>query len=699
MKTARIALAVAALALLPAVRPATNPAGQQFQQALELLQIKNDPAAAAPVFEKLSRDPDRQLAARALLYLGECREKLGNERARAAYERLIQEFPDRADLQTQARHRLAALTPAAKARSSGLVIRRVWANAPDNSGTPSPDGRLLTFIDWETGDLAVRDLRTGENRRLTHKGSWTDSPEYAEWPKMSADGKQVAYSWSTEDYGHQLRLVPTDAGEKTEPRIVVQIPDLHYIIPWAWSPDSKSVLALFSRGDDTNQLVWITMADGTIRPLKSLEWRWPVNVSLSPDGRFLVYDLPQTEGAPERDLFIMPADGSRESVLLRHESDDYAPVWTPDGKAVVFASTRTGSVGLWSVPVANGQTTGPAELVKADLGQISPLGFTRDGKLYYAEHRGMDNVFSAELDPSTGQVRGAPVRLIDKFVGRNSAPAWSPDGRSLAYFSNRDPARAYGIGTLDIIVRSMETGAERVFSGTKLNLRPAVRWMPDGRSLLIAARDPDTRQRAVFHLLNVTTGQLRTITRSNLTLPFPVASPDGRSFLVAGGDQSSNLGHLLSYDVASGEARQIYQAPPGWVLRNLAISPDGSTLAFSVANPDVRSNFIYTLPVTGGEPREVVRLGEGIAREGLAWTQDGRYLLFVKTPGPEQAEMFRVSTEGGLPQPTGLSGRGLSLLSVHPDGKRLAYTLGQYFEVDVWALENFLPVAQAARAK
>ena len=89
--------------------------------------------------------------------------------------------------------------------------------------------------------------------------------------------------------------------------------------------------------------------------------------------------------------------------------------------------------------------------------------------------------------------------------------------------------------------------------------------------------------------------------------------------------------------------------------------------------------------------------GEGIAREGLAWTPDGRYLLFVKTSGPNRSELFRVPAGGGRPETTDISERGLSLLSVHPDGTHITYTVGQYFQVDVWALENFLPGVRASQ--
>ena len=575
-----------------------------------------------------------------------------------------------------------------------MQMRRVWAEAPDNSGNPSADGRLLSFVDWETGDVALHDLISGKNRRLTHKGSWSDSPEYAEWPKISPDGKRVVYSWVSENYGHTMYVVDTEAAGRASPRAVLQNPDLHYIIPWAWSQDGKSVIAMLSRGDDTNQLVWVSLADGAVRVLKSLGWHWPVNVNLSSDGRFIVYDLNQAQNSTDRDIYVMAADGTQESALVEHPSDDYAPIWTPDGHSVVFASNRTGSVGLWSIPVREGQAAGSPELIKSEMGQISPLGITRDGALFYADHRGMDDIFAAELDPVTGKVQGTPVQMIVHYIGRNSAPVWSPDGKFLAYFSNRDPARAYGVGTCEIVVRSVENGSERVFSGARLSLRPAVRWTPDGQSLLIAAKETDSRQRAVFTLLDLATGKLRTITRASLTLPFPVMLPDGSAFLAAGGDQSNGLGTITAYSLTTGEPREIYRALPGWVLRNLALAPDGGQMAFDVADSRLQRNVIYTLPAAGGKPREVVRMEEGIAREGLAWTPDGRYLLFAQTKGPEGNELFRVPAGGGVPHSTGLSARGLSLISPHPDGRHIAYTVGQYFRVDIWALKHFLPASK-----
>ena len=53
----------------------------------------------------------------------------------------------------------------------GIVVRQVWSGSDvDVEGAPSPDGRYLSYVDWDTGDLAVYELTTGKKRRLTNKG-------------------------------------------------------------------------------------------------------------------------------------------------------------------------------------------------------------------------------------------------------------------------------------------------------------------------------------------------------------------------------------------------------------------------------------------------------------------------------------------------------------------------------------------------
>ena len=116
--------------------------------------------------------------------------------------------------------------PLAEAADSGVVVRQVWTGPDvDIMGAPSPDGRFLSYVHWATGDLALRDLETGEHHLLTGKGSWEVSDSYAEFSLVSPDGSQVVYAWSKS--GYELRIVGTDASGS---RLLLH----RRRVPWLW---------------------------------------------------------------------------------------------------------------------------------------------------------------------------------------------------------------------------------------------------------------------------------------------------------------------------------------------------------------------------------------------------------------------------------------------------------------------------------
>jgi len=86
------------------------------------------------------------------------------------------------------------------------VARITRANASP-SGSISPDGRLLAYVHWDTGDLAVRDLRSGQSRMVTNKGGNWEMDDFGYMPRWSPDGSQLAYYWYRDDgYLNELRL-------------------------------------------------------------------------------------------------------------------------------------------------------------------------------------------------------------------------------------------------------------------------------------------------------------------------------------------------------------------------------------------------------------------------------------------------------------------------------------------------------------
>ncbi len=222
MKKFVVFLAVAVLFASSSVSPAgaaqDSPAptasslSELLEKAIFTEESVGDLDAAIEIYQTILAEAEasRPYVAQAQFRLGMCYLKQGKEdKAAAALQRVLTNFPKQRELVEQARTRLTELGHPMAAAAT--VTRQVWAGSEvDILGVPSPDDRYLTFVDWETGDLAIRDLASGKNRHLTNKGSWWESKEYAEYSVVSPDTRQVAYVWFNSELFHELRLVGID---------------------------------------------------------------------------------------------------------------------------------------------------------------------------------------------------------------------------------------------------------------------------------------------------------------------------------------------------------------------------------------------------------------------------------------------------------------------------------------------------------
>ena len=357
-------------------------------------------------------------------------QKLGDAQARAVYERVIREFADQRDSAATAKQFLAALPSPPPALSAPAARTLNESGALGRGSSPSADGRYVSFTD-DSGNVALRDVRTGLNRRLTQGGDWWNA--YSSTPVVSPDGREVAYVWYLHPDKAEVRVVsavePTPA-----PRVAFQtgINEIPYKI--AWAPDGKRLHVVRTLLDRTSQVGTLTIADRSFRSIKSLEWRSPNRLSLSPDGRFLAYDVPAGEVGSPRDVVVLATDGSQETTVVQHPANDSFPLWSPDGSHLLFLSDRTGRNALWMVPIAKGRANGNPISIRPDVGPIQLLGLTKPGTLYYFEPgASRANLHLAELEGL--RATKPPVPLTERLVTANVGSTWSRDGRYLAYYS------------------------------------------------------------------------------------------------------------------------------------------------------------------------------------------------------------------------------------------------------------------------
>jgi Tol biopolymer transport system component len=115
---------------------------------------------------------------------------------------------------------------------------------------------------------------------------------------------------------------------------------------------------------------------------------------------------------------------------------------------------------------------------------------------------------------------------------------------------------------------------------------------------------------------------------------------------------------------------------------------------------------LKVIPAAGGEALELLRAhqsDEYVSTISLpAWMPDSRQIIYARNVAGQkrQFELWRVSAGGGEPQTLGLTMQGLQPygLSVHPDGRRIAFTAGKPSHSEVWVLKDFLPELKTAKS-
>lgn len=580
------------------------------------------------------------------------------------------------------------------AKPSAIVVRQVWAQAGDAYAT-SPDGRYLSYINWTKQELAVHNLKTGENRDLTDEGTWNKPIEYPDRSVWSPDSRQLAYCWYKGE-GNELRIVDLDG---SKPRVLCgSVPEGgHAPVPWAWSQDGKYILALLGKKDENQErghedhIVLVSVADGSLRILKSLGKQRTRNMSLSPDGRYVVFEL-TTEDSEKRDIYLLATDGSGEVTLVEHPADDRAPFWAPDGKQIVFVSDRIGSVGLWLLNVDNGRPKGAPMLatgMDSNLGRL--MGFTRDGSFYYDIMTPTNDVYVATLDFEAGKVLIPPKKMSLRFEGWNYAPFWSPDGKYLAYASRRSS------GTI-LVIRDVASGQERDLSPKttvqvlRRRAEATPQWSPDGASILFTAFDPSGKRRRL-NLVDAESGNVTPIIpkregSEHALTKWPVFSNDGKQIYYVCDDRS-----IVTCNLETHRERELYRTST--YIYRLALSPDGRRLAFFEAPRAVRPTVVKIIPALGGEPSELYTLKEGKRFSwgvGLSWTPDGNHVVVGAPDATNEPDvLWMIPAKGGEPSKLEL-GIKVSHMSLHPDGRRIAFTRPEPSGgSEVWVMENFLP--------
>ena len=345
---------------------------------------------------------------------------------------------------------------------------------------------------------------------------------------------------------------------------------------------------------------------------------------------------------------------------------------------------------MWMVPVSDGRAEGPPVAVRRDTGPVIPMGFTEAGTFYYGIVDAGLNIYTST--PSGG----TPALLVNRFLGSNVGPSWSPNGEQIAYVRRRQLPRA------KVCIRTVDTGEEREYSPDLDWFVVPLLWSPDGRSLLVRGKGPDGKTGS--YRIDLATGHVAPVLLERLAgVPYLARwSPDGKAvyYVESSSDESTRKSsRLMRRDLATGRDETVNLPPEGISFtRFIYPSPDGRHLALWV-NREGQGR-LAIMPPAGGRLRELIGPWADAKPESITWTPDSQQILFVSQQGKlaqvTRTELWGIPAEGGKPARLGFSTMGrLDRFSIHPDGKRLVFSLAEPVR-EIWVMENFLPAGSAA---
>ena len=236
----------------------------------------------------------------------------------------------------------------------------------------------------------------------------------------------------------------------------------------------------------------------------------------SPDGRRVAFVSNRDCNA---EIYAVNADGSDLTRLTNHDASDFSPVWSPDGQRIAFISDRDGDRSDFPVNeeiyVMNADGSDLTRLSNHDGRDGNPAWSPDARRIAFSSNRdGNGDIYAANAD-------GTDLTRLTRHAAGDWGPTWSPDGRRIAFVSARDGDERYIPPNAEIYVMNADgTDLTRLTGNNRAARSPA--WSSDGRR--IAFSSSRGHAHSSIWVMNADGSEIAPLSRGYA----PVWSPDGQ---------------------------------------------------------------------------------------------------------------------------------------------------------------------------
>lgn len=525
-----------------------------------------------------------------------------------------------------------------------------------------PNGENVAFQGYADGvyDLYTMPPDGSDIEKLTDDPNWDDRE-----PAWSSDGSTIAFA-SDRGMGYDIWLLDVASGEVTQ----LTETDAENYLP-TWSPDDS-------------EIAYVTDGGSTIKAVASDGSNFRTLYSAEEGER-----LRAPSWGPNGNLAYVRVSGSEADLMVNGEQvtdgEDVFPLPPHWQSATDLMYTANGKIQTRELDAESEDAT---EIPFTTTFNLPVLDYERKSYEFDAQDKqtvkgiqtpalspdGERIAFIALNDLWTMAIGERPTRITDDHYYQ-TAPAWHPEGRFLAYSSDK-------AGTEDIYLYDTEAGAHHRV--TELDGEAAIKatWAPD--SSKIAFQNQNGATFTVSVTIDDGTvdadGEPRNVLGPQFAPGAPTWSADGQTLAMTinvpfterftPGGRLFGTNQILTVDVDSGET-EVH--PPGEEFASVATrnndgpvwSPDGQYMAFVVEST------LRVMPVDeNGEPNGQVREITNEATDGPSWSGDSEWLLYLNN-----GQLKKVRRDGTETQEIPLQ---LNYHRQHPAGRTVIYVGGMW---------------------
>jgi len=471
--------------------------------------------------------------------------------------------------------------------------------------TFSPDGEFIYYVLGRRGqsfqDLYRVGLVGGEPQRLV-----ADVDSAA---TLSPDGRRFAFRRHIPKTRQEtLVLGSLDGGED---RALVTKAAPEQLLSPAWSPDGSVIAYAVSGRDAEGYYINIEAArvdEGSIEPISQARWRALGDLRWMPEGGGLVLSGRDRASLPSTptQLWHVAYPGGEARRITNDLNNYHGVSLTADARTLLTLVTNV-SAQLWVAP--EGDAARARQVTGAGANGISGISWAADGRVVY------DSDVSGNYDVWVAAADGSGTRQLTFDPHTDSAPAASPDGRHVVFYSNR------GVGWG--IWRVGADGGDPKELVRNIDMSQSLQWSPDSRRVYYTTRQPDGNNALWF----VPAEGGDPVRVADERVGYVRVSPDGKSYYTTwqegvGPEAVPKL--LVSPIEGGGPTRELDVANKDVTFAG-HWSPDGQAIDYVITRDGVGNVWRLPLSGAGARPRQLTDWKNSYLYR-FAWSRDGRQL-------------------------------------------------------------------------